>query len=449
VTKEGVGYLRISDDREGLERGVDRQRADITAKARRERVRVLRWYEDNDRGASRHSRKPRKDYLRMLDDARAGLAGQVIFSYSNSRLTRRPRELEDLLDLHDQTGVQIRTVVSGDDDLSTADGRMMARLKVTIDAGEADRISERVRREVRDRADAGRPHGGRRPYGYPDRRHLDPAEHAVIVEAAERILGGESLKAVARDLNARGIATVTGKPWSANVIRQMLTSPHVAGYTTRNGEPVAKGTWEPALGELTWRELRALLLDPSRATPRAGRRSLLVGLALCGECERPMTSHITGQRRSYICQGCRLWRVMEPVDRYVEGVMKVFLEHAIEHEPAPERVNAQELKVEALRKKVKATMREFENDDSMTPGQLRELMRSLNAKLSAEEAKLLPPRRRRLHVGLSGAGASDRWDRLSLDQKRANIDDLLEIRLFRMPPGRWRFDENTVGLRRK
>ena len=454
VTKEGVGYLRISDDREGLERGVDRQRADITARAKRDRVKIVRWYVDNDRGASRYSRRPRKDYLQMLADVKAGVAGGFIYSYSNSRLTRRPRELEDLLDLYDETGILIRTIVSGDDDLSTADGRMVARLKVTVDAAEAERISERVRRDARARAESGRPHGGgSRPYGWPDRRSLDPAEHAVIIEAAERILNGETLKAVARDLNGRGVATVTGRPWSSHVIRQVLTGPRVAGYTDRGGEPVAKASWQPALDESTWRELRALLLDPARATPRAGRRSLLVGLALCSECDRPMTSSVAKRRYSYFCRECRLWRAMEPVDRYVEGVMVVFLEHAIEHEPEPERVNAQEQKVEQLRREVRATLAEFTStrgdDDAMTPAQLRELMRSLNAKLSAEEAKLLPPRRRRLQAGLAGPGASDRWYRLTLDQKRANIDDLLEIRLLRMPVGRKTFDEKSVKLRRK
>ncbi|HZO65871.1 MAG TPA: recombinase family protein [Kribbellaceae bacterium] len=450
MTKEGVGYLRISDDREGLERGIERQRADITARAKRERVRIIRWYEDNDRGASRYSRKPRKDYLQMLADVKAGVAGAFIYSYSNSRLTRRNRELEDLLDLHEQTGVQVRTIVSGDDNLSTADGRMVARLKVTMDAAEAERISERVRRQTRERADAGRPHGGRRPYGYPDGRRLDPVEHGVITEVAGRVLNGETLMAVARDLNRRGVATVTGNPWSANVVRQMLTSPRIAGFTGRGGEPVARGAWEPAIGELMWRELRAMLLDPARATPRAGRRSLLVGLALCGECGRPMTSFITHRRHYYVCRGCRLWRAQLAVDRYVEGVMVVFLEHALETEPEDEpRVNAQERKVEQLRRRIAATTAQFTNDDAMTPGQLRELMRSLNAKLAAEEAKLLPPRRRRLQAGLAGPDAAERWELLSLDQKRANIDDLLEIRLLRARSGQRRFDEGTVELRRK
>src|SRR4028118_441886 len=37
----------------------------------------------------------------------------VILSYSNSRLTRRPLELEHLINLHNTTGVLLRTLASG------------------------------------------------------------------------------------------------------------------------------------------------------------------------------------------------------------------------------------------------------------------------------------------------------------------------------------------------
>jgi site-specific DNA recombinase len=38
-------------------------------------------------------------------------------------------ELEDLIKLHEETGVIFQTVVSGQDDLSTSDGRMVACIK--------------------------------------------------------------------------------------------------------------------------------------------------------------------------------------------------------------------------------------------------------------------------------------------------------------------------------
>ena len=83
-------YLRISQDREMDGLAIDRQREDCEALAARLRLDVVETYVDNDIGALTRSRKSRRpEYLRMLEDARAGRF-DVILAYTNSRLTRRP-----------------------------------------------------------------------------------------------------------------------------------------------------------------------------------------------------------------------------------------------------------------------------------------------------------------------------------------------------------------------
>ena len=78
---------------------------------------------ENAVGASSCSRKPRPLYGQLLERAQRREFDAVL-AYSNSRLTRRPPELEELIRLHESTGVRLCTVVFGDDDLSIADGRM-------------------------------------------------------------------------------------------------------------------------------------------------------------------------------------------------------------------------------------------------------------------------------------------------------------------------------------
>jgi site-specific DNA recombinase len=121
VTRVAI-YCRISSDPEGRELGVQGQEADCRARAEREGWTVARVFTDNDRGASSYSRKPRPAYAEMLRAAEKH-EFKVILSYSNSRLTRRPMELEGLIQLHDRTGVLLRTVASGDADLSRADSQ--------------------------------------------------------------------------------------------------------------------------------------------------------------------------------------------------------------------------------------------------------------------------------------------------------------------------------------
>lgn len=444
-----VIYCRISDDREGRELGVQRQEEDCRARADRQGLEVAEVFVDNDISASTNSRKSRPEYDRMIDGVRSGEIGTVI-AYKNSRLTRRPRELEDWIDLHAATGVLILTVMSGDDDLSTASGRMLARIKASYDAGQAEETSELVQRALKQRKQQGLPPGGQRPYGWlPDRVHLDPAEHAVICEVAERALAGETLRGLATVLNRREVPTVTGAPWSSTVLRRILTLPHTIGFRATDGEPDVRGVWEPALDESTWRQLRALLLDPARTTVRTGRVNLLPGIARCGECDRPMGSRKGGRGQwRYACLPCGLWRVMRPVDDYVEGAVVAYLEQ-LEAVPDPGVDPAVQARCQMLRDRIGEANEAFADDDTISPGEHREIVRRLKARLVVEERKLLPPRRSRLVRDLTGPGAGGLWPGLPLDRRRAVIAELLEVRLLRVGRGQRVFRPETVELVRR
>ncbi|MET0493740.1 MAG: recombinase family protein, partial [Actinoplanes sp.] len=130
-------YTRISDDREGRELGVQRQRDDCTALAERLGLTVYRVYEDNDIGASTRSRKPRPEYQELLAGARSGAFSTVI-AYTSSRLTRRPREHEGLIELAERHGTKFQYVASPSFDLNTSAGRRIARILAANDAGEAE-----------------------------------------------------------------------------------------------------------------------------------------------------------------------------------------------------------------------------------------------------------------------------------------------------------------------
>lgn len=163
-----ASYERISDDREGKELGVARQREDTTELAAQDGHTIPEQakFQDNDLGASTRSRKPRPDFERLMAYVISGQV-KVVYAYSNSRLTRRPMELELLIRVADRAGVQYRTKASGSDDLATADGRMVARIKAAVDAAEAERTGERVARTHLQSAQAGKVFRDRR-LGQPD-----------------------------------------------------------------------------------------------------------------------------------------------------------------------------------------------------------------------------------------------------------------------------------------
>jgi len=52
-----------------------------------------------------------------------------------------------------------------------------------------------------------------------------PEEAAVVAELFDRLLRGHSLRPVARDFNAPGILTPSGKPWPSQYLRDIALNP--------------------------------------------------------------------------------------------------------------------------------------------------------------------------------------------------------------------------------
>src|ERR1700723_903332 len=183
-------YVRISSDREGAGLGVARQEEDCRALCARLGWQVADVYPDND--VSAYSGKKRPEWERLNADIGDGVVDAIV-CWHVDRLTRSPRELEDVIDLHDKHGIQLATC-TGEIDLSTPTGRFIARALGAAARHEAEHKAEGQRRQRRQSAEAGPPNGGQRGYGYSmDRTEIIEPEAEVIRELARRALAGESL----------------------------------------------------------------------------------------------------------------------------------------------------------------------------------------------------------------------------------------------------------------
>ena len=219
VVSAGV-YARISSDRDGDNLAISRQLADCRALAEGRGWKVVEEYVDSD--ISAYSGKQRPAYRRLLEEIEAGLVEAVVV-YHADRLHRHPRELEDFISLCERTGTMMATV-SGDVDLSTHEGQLMARIQGAVARKASDDMSRRIQRKHEEIAQAGRSSGGgTRPFGYESgHRAVRPAEAAIIRECAERALAGDSLRSICTDLNGRGVETVMGTQWSPQTLRRIL-----------------------------------------------------------------------------------------------------------------------------------------------------------------------------------------------------------------------------------
>lgn len=459
TSKRAVIYTRISRDDRGVEAGVTRQEEDCRAKAAGLGFEVVRVYTDNDIGASTRSRKVRPEYAQMLEAARRGAFGAIL-AYSTSRLTRRPREAEDLIDLVERHGVQIKTVVSGDWNLETADGRAVVRTLAAWDAAEAERTAERVARACEQRAAEGRTHGAV-PYGWTrdadGTEHLHPERAQVIRDAAAHVLEGGSLRSFTLDLNARGVGSPRGGKWTAPQLKQLLLRERNAGRLVRRdpNNPrhrpvVGKGIWPQILDEETHDRLVAHLTDPTRRKSRGSElKHMMSGILICGVCGArcrlmPGGKSPDGTPRppSYGCRECfGVKRRVAQVDEWVSYMARVRL---AEKDAPALLAGDDEGARKAQRERDEARAKLDRAADAYAEGlidshQLTRISANLHKKREDAEARLA---RARPLGGLSfdrGASPVQVWRRAPVAVRRTLVEMMMTVTL--LPGGRGsRFD---------
>jgi DNA invertase Pin-like site-specific DNA recombinase len=272
-------YCRISSDRDGDGAGVKRQERDCRALCKREGLTVAHVFVDDDRSAFNGKGRPAfEEMLTRLDEFDA----LVYWKYD--RLTRSVIEFFKILGQCEQAGVRLVSVTEPLD-TSTPMGKGYAGMVASMAEQESVNISTRVKRKQEDSATEGKPHGGRRAFGYAQDGTVLADEAAAIREARDRVLAGEPTTGIARDWNARGIRPVGGRLWRSHSLKQMIVGTKIAGLRLYQGEVVASGTWEAIVTPEDHDRLVATLERPwLHRGPGRPPGYLLSGLLTCGDC---------------------------------------------------------------------------------------------------------------------------------------------------------------------
>ncbi len=274
-------YLRISEDRTGEQLAVARQRKACLTLCRDKGWEPIE-YVDNDTSASTGRSRP--GYEKMLTDIDNGTVTAVV-AWDLDRLHRRPIELEHFADVADKHQLALATV-SGDVDLSTANGRLIARLMGAVARHEIEHKADRQRTMAKQKAERGLPSWSK-AFGYqpgPDGPEPDPETAPLVRQAYSHILAGGSIADITRQWNDLGKVGLTGRPWTPPVVSLFLKKPRNAGLRAYNGDIIGKATWPGLVSESTWRDAQAILRAPGRRPgPKTCRRHLLTGVVRCGK----------------------------------------------------------------------------------------------------------------------------------------------------------------------
>ena len=453
-TMNAAIYTRISKDRTGAGLGVDRQESDCRALAERLGWDVVEVYSDND--ISAYSGKPRPGYRRMLEDIESGVIGGVV-AWHSDRLHRRVSELEEFVTTCEKNSTEVQTVQSGSVDLSSASGRMVARMLGAAAQHEIDHSRERMKRAKEQAAASGKWRGGPRPFGYEaDGVTVRPDEAGMVLAATREVSAGRSLSAIAREWNTAGTKGTRGQDWTPGRLRAVLLRPRNAGLVEVAGEAVGAAEWPAIVPEDVWRAVVGTLTDPRRRTNHSdGRvRWLGSGLFRCGVCDGPLRATKSKAVTTYRCPaGSHVSRSQAPVDELVLGTVMAYLDRpdvAVSlSEASRVDVKSEMDALGSLRRRLDGFEADYAAGD-ISGRQLREATERVNAEIEGIERSMAAKARGNVLAELAGEqGPSAAFERMPLDVKRAVLDMLLTVTIHPGSKGRprgWRPGEPYTDL---
>lgn len=407
--------------------------------------------QDVGKSASRYARKKRSDFEAMLAGIEAGKC-RIVVAFEASRYYR---DLEMYLQLRNacmSAGVllcyngQVYDLSKREDRRATAQDALQAE-------DEADGIRDRVLRTTRAQAKKGVPHG-RILFGYARRYDPDtgvlieqyphPENSLVVREVYERVAAGETVYAIVRSFNDRGIRTQQGCVWQEHHVSSMLRNPGYIGQRVHQGKVVGDATWPAIVDEATYYAVQRIVRAPSRLTVRdRSVKHLLSGIALCGVCDDGQVLRIVKDRgrKQYSCPRRFHVGMAEPkLDAYVEEAVISWLSsdgasEVFRTEPADSAAKTARLRHENLTaqlEEAREAAARFRPDGrpELSVSSLAALEAQLEPQIeearSQAEAVSVPPILRRF-IGASDADAA--WSGLEVPQKRTVLRSIVTIRL--------------------
>lgn len=135
-------YMRVStedQEREGF--SLPKQKERLEAYCKFNGYKIIEYYTDT--GISAKTGNFRPEYDRMLEDGKEGKINMII-ALKLDRITRSSKDWESLMDYLEKFSVNI-AFVNDDINTTTANGKMVSRIMMSVSQNEIERTSERTK----------------------------------------------------------------------------------------------------------------------------------------------------------------------------------------------------------------------------------------------------------------------------------------------------------------
>lgn len=452
-------YARISQDTSGRAVGVADQLEHARTFATARGYRIVAEHSDNDISAFRGANRPA--YQKVLRLARDRKIDRVIV-YHLTRMTRNRRERAEFIDAFHACKVNVSEAQGGDYDLSTAAGRTWVDIQGALATWESEIKSERIVASAARRARSGRPSGD---LGYGWEKHgtgatatwsEHPHEAEVVREIVDRLLAGETLRGITDSLNERGEPAPKSARWGKTSVKKLaVRESNIAQRVHHRGltdEERFDGCWPAIVDRAKHEKVAALFGTPARRTnatarPGARRHLLSWGVGECGVCGAKLRA-VTKRGKYgrpldlYVCddKGC-VGRSKPAVDELVRDLvigrlsMPDALDWLLGDDQEARRWSE---RVDELNRRLGEAADAFA-EGAITGEQLRRITARLQPELDEAEQ-----RRAESVVSLdldalrplAGPSAQERWDEMTVSQRRAVVETLgIRVLIERTRPG--------------
>lgn len=236
---------------------------------------VSALYEDRGYSGS-HLR--RLGFQSLLADIRRGLI-DVVVVHRLDRLTRNLSDFQQIIAEFNAYNVALVSVTQ-QLDMSHHVGRLATNMLTSFAEFEREMVGQRVKEKRAETLQNGRWQGTSCPLGYRIKNDclvLDAAESAIVKELFSRYARQESVTALIRDLDERGVRTKQwktrtgkprgGQPFNRNAIYVLLKNRVYLGEVFFNGG-WQRGVHDPIIDGVLWEKVQELLEAKSRRGER-------------------------------------------------------------------------------------------------------------------------------------------------------------------------------------
>lgn len=318
-------YCRLSFNPDGGSLSLDTQEADNRRYATQLGATTVTVFVDDDISAADPD-KHRPGFEELVAGILAG-DFDVVIAREQARFSRNPVTLRRLIVACLTTGTEIHAATAGRIGIDSPEGHAMAQVIGVFDELYVAKIRALTVRNMAERARLGLPLSGRPGFGF---AKDEASDNYVVVEheaieiklAAERVLAGDSLAAIAADWNRRVGGNRRDGQWSPSSVRRVLLAPRTAGLRVHQGRIVGAAAWPAILDEATFTRVGQVLTDPRRRTANSRTARLLTGIIECGGCDQTMNHKFTHGAGKYYCRHCGARSIHgEALEAHIEGLV--------------------------------------------------------------------------------------------------------------------------------